>query len=72
MAGKRDCKLSKQLFRELPYNGINITDAHGQFNNSLPSQIPSKKCLERLTSIFDVDIFKLNYENSMVDPDLNC
>ena len=43
-----------------------------QFNNSLPSQTPSKKYLERLTSFFDVDIFNLNDDNSLVDPDLNC
>ena len=47
MAGKRDCNLSKQSFRELPYNGINIVYAHDQCNNSLPSQIPTKKYLER-------------------------
>ena len=47
MAEKRDSKLSKQLLRELPYNIIYIVYAHGQFNNSLPSQIPTKKFLER-------------------------
>ena len=31
---KRDSKLSKLLFRELPYNTINIVYAHGQFNNN--------------------------------------
>ena len=46
--------------------------AHGQLNNSLPSQIPSKKHLERPTSTFDVDIFNLNDDNSLVPPDLNC
>ena len=72
MATKRDSKLTKQLFRELPYNGINIVYAHGQFNNILPSQIPTKRYLQRLTSIFDVDMFNLNEDNSMVDPELNC
>ena len=47
MAAKRDSKLSKQLLRELPYNGINIVYAHGQLNNSLPAIIPTKKYLER-------------------------
>ena len=72
MIAKRDSKLFKQLLRELPYNGINIVYAHGQFINSLPSQTPSKKYLERLTSFFDVDIFNLNDDNSLVDADLNC
>ena len=47
MAAKRDSKLSKQLLRELLHNIIYILCAHGQFNNSLPSQIPTKKFLER-------------------------
>ena len=47
MAAKRDSKFSKQLLRKLPYNIIDIAYAHGQFNNSLPSQIPTKKFLER-------------------------
>ena len=50
MTLKRDSKLFKQLLRELPYNGINIVHAHGEFTNTLPSEIPSKKYLERLTS----------------------
>ena len=72
MTAKRGSKLFQQLFRELLCNGINIVYADGQFNNSLPSQITSKKYLERLTSIFDVDIFNRNDDNSLIDPDLNC
>ena len=72
MTAKRDSKFFQQLFRELLYNGINIAYADGQYNNSLPSQITSKKYLERLTSIFDVDIFNLNDDNSLIDPGLNC
>ena len=71
MTSKRDSKLFKQLSSELPYNGINIMYAHGEFTNTLPSEIPSKKYLERLTSIFDADIFDLNIGNSLVDADLN-
>lgn len=40
MTAKRGSRLFKQLLRELPYNGINIAYAHGQFDNILPSQIP--------------------------------
>ena len=47
MAGKRDSKLSKQLLRKLPYNGINIVYAHGELNNSLPTITPTKKYLDR-------------------------
>ena len=71
MTSKRDSKLFKQLLRELPYNGFNIVYAHGQFTNSLPSEIPSKKYLERLTSIFEADLFYFNSDNYLLDPDLN-
>ena len=36
------------LFRELPYNGIEMRCAHGQFNNALQTQLPTKKYLDRL------------------------
>ena len=71
MTSKRESKLFKQLLRVLPYNGINIVYVQGEFTNTLPSEIPSEKYLERLTSIFDADILDLNNGNSWVDPDLN-
>ena len=48
------------LFRELPYFGLNVNLAHGQFNNCLPSHLPAKKYLEKLSSIYDLNLFKLN------------
>ena len=36
------------LFRELPYNGIEMHCAHGQFNNALQTQLLTKKYLDRL------------------------
>ena len=33
------------LFRELPYNGIEIVEDHGQFNNSLNNNLTTKKQL---------------------------
>ena len=63
---------TKSLFSELPYNKINIICAHGQFSNSLNSSIPSKRYLEKLTSIHDLDIFSLNDKNNAnTDPDSN-
>ena len=47
MTAKRDSKLSRHLLRELPYNIIHIGYVHGQSNNSLPLQIPTKKFLQR-------------------------
>ena len=57
------------LFRELPYFGQNITLAHGQFNNCIQaSHLPTKKYLEKLTSIYDLDLFRLNAAKTL-DPD---
>ena len=48
------------LFRELPYFGLNVNLAHGQFNNCLPSHLLAKKYLGKLFNIFDFNLFKLN------------
>ena len=48
---------SRSLFQDLPYFGQNITSVHGQFNNCLSSHLPSKKYLETLCSIYDLDLF---------------
>ena len=38
---------TKQLFRELPYYGVSdIATYHGQYNNTLPSNLPTKKYLD--------------------------
>ena len=47
----------RSLFYELPYFGRNIILDHGQFNNCLFSHLPSKKYLESLCSIHDLDLF---------------
>ena len=70
MVFSNEAKSAKSLFQELPYNGFNITYTHGQFNNSLVIQLPTKKYLERLVSIHDLDLFNLNI-NSSIDPDYN-
>ena len=46
----------KLLFRELLYNGFNFIDFHGQFNHSLNTSLPTKKYLERLTSLHDMNL----------------
>ena len=58
------------LFRELPYNGFNFIDFHGQFNNSLRTNLPTKKYLERLTSLHDLNLFNLNIDSN-ANPDRN-
>ena len=60
----------RSLFHELPYFGQNIILAHGQFNNCLSSHLPSKKYLETLCSIYDLDLFSLNMGEAH-NPDFN-
>ena len=57
-------------FKELPYFNVDIVRIHGQFNNSLESQLPTKKHLEKRSSIYDLDLFCLN-TNSNLNPDCN-
>ena len=47
---------------ELPYFNCkgNLADFHGRFNNLLQSNIRSKRYLDKLTSLYDLDLFKLN------------
>ena len=62
------------MFRELPYADVNIVVNHEQFNNSLPSNHIPKNYLEKLTSIYGLDLFNLNRNsnpNSDISPDQN-
>ena len=48
--------------RELPYFGLrgNLASFHGQFNNNLSSSRKTKRNLEKMTSLYDLDLFNLN------------
>ena len=60
MPNSAQTKLSKALFCELPYNGQNIRQCHGSFNNLMPIEnLPSKKYLDRLPSLNDIDLLVL-------------
>lgn len=50
-------KENKALLRELRYFGQDTIVCHGRFNNSCRylEQLPTKKYLERLPSLFDID-----------------
>ena len=48
------------LFRELPYYGIELIEHHGQFNNSLNNSLTTKRQLQCLKSLHDLDVFSLN------------
>lgn len=57
-------------FKELPYFNYRgcITNCHGRFNNLRLASLPSKRDLEKLPSLYDLDIFKLN---ASLDNNLN-
>ena len=54
----------------MSYHNLYIPTCHGQFNNSLTNNLPTKKILDNLLSVYDLDLFKLNL-NLNIDPDNN-
>ena len=64
---KRIQKLNKSLLRELPYYNYrgSLILGHGQFNNLLDSELPTKRTLEKLPSLYDLDIFKMNSDRDI-------
>ena len=59
---KQHEKVLRDLLKELPYFNCkgNLADFHGRFNNLLQSNIRSKRYLDKLTSLYELDLFKLN------------
>ena len=59
---KRHEKVLRGLLKELGYFNCkgNLVDFHGRFNNLLQSNICSKRYLDKLTSLYQLDLFKLN------------
>ena len=55
----------KLLFRELPFNGFNFIDFHGQFKNSLNTSLPTKTYLERLTINNDINLLTYKPNNDI-------
>ncbi len=58
--------INNALLRELPYYGVNISE--NEFRDI--SKLPTKKSLDRLTSIHDLDLFSLN-SHTNINPDYN-
>ena len=58
------------LKEDLPCFGIILIPFHGQFNNIMPSSLPTKKYFEKLTCFHDLDLFSLNTDSN-INPDLN-
>jgi len=57
------CRTNKSLLKNFPFSKFDIVRTLGQFNNSLNSDLPTKKYLDKLRSLQDLDIF------SSVNPD---
>ena len=55
-------KNSKCMLRKLPYFDFrgDLASFHGQFNNCLSSAKKSKRNLESLAGLYDLDLFNLN------------
>ena len=72
-SAKQQQKLNKSLLRDLLYFNFrgNLVLAHGQFNNSLNSGLPTKRDLDKLHSLYDLDLFNLNmaFDTNQTDND---
>ena len=55
---KQHEKVLRDLLKELPYFNCrrNLGDFHGRFNNLLQSNIRSKRYLDKLTSLYELDL----------------
>ena len=63
-------KSIRSTLKILPYYSYSgcLTEIHGQFNSSLSPTCKTKKELEKLTSLYDLDLFSLN---TALDNNLN-
>ena len=63
-------KCLKALLQELPYFNFrgDLAAYHGPFNNSLLTSSKTKKSLDKLSSLYDFDLFNTNTRQ---DEDLN-
>ena len=63
---KLNGKANKCLLRELPYFSYrgDLVYVHGKFNNSLSTRITTRRDLEHLTGLYDLDLFSLNNQSS--------
>ena len=60
-----ETKQNKLMLRKLPHHGENLLYCHGRFNNLISANnLPSKKFLDRLPSLYDIDLFNLNADNN--------
>ena len=66
---KTTMKSIRSTLKVLPYySSGNLAEIHGQFNNSVSTTCKTKKELDKLTSLYDLDLFSLN---TTLDHNLN-
>ena len=68
---KAEIPSRKSLLKELPFYNFTgcLVILHGQFNNSLSNHQPTKNDLQKLTSLYDLNLFDLNVN---LDSKLSC
>ena len=67
-----EMNVNKNLLRELPYYGVNIVVIHCLFNNSASISRTPNVYLEKLHSLYDLDLFSLNTGiDTSINPDSN-
>ena len=70
LGDKNVCRANKSLLKNFPYWNVDIIRTHGQFNNSLNSDLLTKNYLDKLRSLHELYIFSLNTQSS-INPDSN-
>ena len=55
---KEIAKQNRRLFQEMPFHGVNFTQSSNLFENN--PNLTTKKQLDCLTSLYDLDLFNLN------------
>jgi hypothetical protein len=58
----RSAQLTKLLLKELPFYNINIT-YESSFNNSITTNLPTLKDLDKYPSMRDLGLFNLNTDS---------
>ena len=70
-SAKQNQKLYESLLKDLPYFDFtgNLVLAHDQFNNSLNSELPTKRDLDKLHSLYDLDLRNMAFDTNQTDND---
>ena len=65
-------KENKSLLKHLPYYDCKILrSVHPQFNSLMNTDLVSRKSLDSLNSLYDLNLFQLNSMDRLVDPEVN-